>query len=182
MVDIPRECGWQGLGFEVEGEGGAVGPRGISARELDEPRQEHETKQGEPRQPHAEPGCAGQHGGDDKAFDEEDVPLVGKEDLAGGKKRQIAHVGGHRSDAAPAAEQRRQRREGAERAYRVQRSARGVEPEDRGQEPETFWAVGARERIEDSSLPGAPLAARPARPFATRGRDRRIDRRARCRG
>ena len=160
MVDIPRECGWQGLGFEVEGEGGAVGPGGISARELDEARQEHETEQRQPRQPHAEPGCAGQHGGDDEAFDEEDVPLVGQEDLAGGKKRQIAHVGGHRSDAAPASEQRRQRRERADRAYRVQGHGRGIEPEDRGQEPETFWAVGACERIEIVSLREALPAAR----------------------
>ena len=87
MVDVPGERRGQGLGLEVKGEGGAVGPGGIAARELDEPRQEHEPEQRKAREPHTEPGSAGQHGGDDETLDEEDVPLVRQEYLASREKR-----------------------------------------------------------------------------------------------
>src|SRR5471030_471382 len=50
MVGVPRQGGRQRLGLVMEGQGGKVPPRGVTARDLHGARQEHETEKEPPHE------------------------------------------------------------------------------------------------------------------------------------
>ena len=94
LVDEPGEGVGDGLGFEVVGHGGEVGPGGVAAEEFDYSRAEHKTKEEEGEGESDEQGWnieAGWAGAkswffeedEEKAcFEEKGVPLEGEKILA----------------------------------------------------------------------------------------------------
>ena len=105
LVDEPGEGVGDGLGFEVVGHGGEVGPGGVAAEEFDYSRAEHKTKEEEGE------GEADEEGGkieagwvgaeawffeedeEEACFEEKGVPLEGEEILAEVDKGEPAEPG-----------------------------------------------------------------------------------------
>ena len=102
LVDEPRERVGDGLGKEVVGHGGEVGPGGVAAEEFDDSRAEDETceKEGEGKSDeeglNVGAGWAGAESGffekdeEEADFEEKSVPLEGEEILADIDEREPA--------------------------------------------------------------------------------------------
>ena len=155
LVGEPREGVGNGLGEEMIGHGGEVGPRGVAAEEFDKAGAEHEAKDKEP-DGHAEEkgrdiatGGGGeearffQEDDEEAGFEEEGVPLEGEEVLADVDEGKPAEPGEGGGDGAEEAEGEKGRGEEAGEGDEVEGGVGGAEdPGEGGQGPGGTGAEG----------------------------------------